>query len=77
MLEDKRKDLQSEKQRKLLQRLVEDLSKSNFDFYYQSTTQIAAQLKKYINGDAKLSAEERALLEPLTQRDIEIRLSLH
>lgn len=77
MLHEKRKDLDSEKRKKLLQRLVEELSKKDFDFYYRSTADIAALIQQYIKGDAKLNADEHALLAGLSQRDIEVLLSLH
>ena len=77
MLEDKRKDLDAERQRAILQRLVEELSATSPDLYYQSTSAIAAQIKGFIDEGAKLSVEERDLLKPLTQRDIEQRLSIH
>ncbi|SLN43635.1 hypothetical protein PSA7680_02202 [Pseudoruegeria aquimaris] len=77
MLQDKRQDLDAEKQRRLLQRLVEELSRTHGELYYQPTSQIAMQLESYIDGEAKLFAEERALLKRLTRRDIEVLLSLH
>ncbi|MEM8872402.1 MAG: hypothetical protein AAGB10_08810 [Pseudomonadota bacterium] len=77
MLEDKRQDLDSEKQKKLLQRLVTELSRSEIDLYYQPTSVIALQIKQYIDDGAELFAEERALLNRLSQRDIEVLLSLH
>lgn len=77
MLEEKRKDLDSEKQKRLLRKLVEDLSQKEPDLYYQPTSQIASFLIKYIDGDAGLLDEERLLLKRLDQRDIEVLLSLH
>ncbi|MEM1050112.1 MAG: hypothetical protein AAGL24_28410 [Pseudomonadota bacterium] len=77
MLKDKRVELDSEKRKKLIERLLVELSRSNSDLYYQPTSAIALQIKNYIDGDAQLVAEERALLEPLSQRDIEVLLSLH
>ncbi|EFO30390.1 conserved hypothetical protein [Roseibium sp. TrichSKD4] len=77
MLEEKQADLDREKQRKLLERLVAELSRDHFDLYYQSTSEIAFLLESYIQGNAKLTQDERALLAPLTRRDIEIKLSLH
>lgn len=77
MLKDKRGDLDSEKRKKLIERLLLELSRSNPDLYYQSTSAIALQIRDYVDGDATLNAEERALLEPLSQRDIEVLLSLH
>ena len=76
-MEEKRKNLESEKQKRLLQRLVGELSHSRQDFYYRSTSEIAFLIKGYISGDANLSVEERGLLAPLSESDIQIRLSLH
>lgn len=77
MLQEKREDLDSEKRKKLLQRLVSDLSRSNSDLYYQSASEIARQIRSHIRDGAGLNADERALMEPLGQRDIEVLLSLH
>ncbi len=77
MLEDKRKDLDSEKQKQLLRKLVEDLSKQQIDLYYQPISEIAAFLEKQIEGGESLLAEDRALLRRLSRRDIEVLLSLH
>ncbi|MEM9053743.1 MAG: hypothetical protein AAGB16_00320 [Pseudomonadota bacterium] len=75
-MEEKRADLESEKQRKLLQRLVEELSQLDMNFYYQPTIEIAFALKDYIKRDAKLTLQEKDLLEPLKTSDIQILLSL-
>jgi hypothetical protein len=77
MLRDKRKDLDAEKQKRLLHRLVAELSHSDPDLYYRSTSEIAFRLKEYIDGEADLSEEEDALLMRLSRRDIEILLSLN
>ncbi|MEM8792875.1 MAG: hypothetical protein AAGE80_14740 [Pseudomonadota bacterium] len=77
MLQDKRNDLDSEKQKKLLERLIAELSKSNPDLYYQPTVQIARLVKEHIDEGADLSVEDRALFEGLSQRDIQVLLSLH
>ena len=77
MLEEKLSDLIAQKQRKLLQRLVEVLSKTNPDLYYQPTSLIARQVKTHIEAGENLINEERELLQSLTQRDIEVLLSLH
>lgn len=77
MLQDKRKDLDSEKQKRLLHRLVEELSAAEPDLYYRPTSEIAAVLKKHIDTDSGLHTEEKKLLEKLTQRDIQVVLSLH
>ena len=77
MLQEKKKDLDAEKQKKLLQRLLGDLAQEYPDLYYQSTTVIARQMRDFIAKGAKLNGEERGLVDGLTQRDIEVLLSLH
>ena len=76
-MEEKREDLVSEQRKKLLHRLVEELSRENVDLYYKPTTEIASVLKNYIDDKTKLSVEERKLLEPLSRYDIQLLLSLH
>ena len=77
MLEDKRVDLVAEKQKTLLRRLVEELSRESGDIYYLPTAQIARVIMSYVADDAGLNADEKALLAGLSQRDIEVLLSLH
>ena len=77
MLQEKRVDLDAEKQKRLLQALVAELSQTQGDLYYQSTSQIAVLLQRYINDQAQLTADDRALLQKLDRRDIEMMLSLH
>jgi len=76
-MHEKDEETTAEKQKKLLQRLVEELSRENADLYYQPTTEIAFILKNHIDDKTKLSAEERKLLEPLSRYDIQLLLSLH
>lgn len=77
MLREKRQDLDAEKQKDLLQRLLSELTHSRPDLYYQATGEVARHLKDYSGDGATLNAEERALLERLSLRDIEVLLSLH
>lgn len=77
VLQDKRKDLDGEKQKRLLQRLVADLSRENPNIYYMPTAGIAGILHDTIKTGGRLSAEDRELLQRLTLRDIEVLLSLH
>ena len=77
MLQDNRKDLEGERQRKLLLGLVNKLSASQPDLYYRSTADIARQLIDMAQTGGGLSADDRALLARLPQRDIEIMLSMH
>ncbi|WP_171102003.1 MULTISPECIES: hypothetical protein [unclassified Ruegeria] len=76
MLEDKRKDLVSERQKQLLDRMVVELSRSHGDLYYHSTSQIALLLEQHIQAGTGLLAAEKDLLKDLSRRDIEIMLSL-
>ncbi|MEM6710699.1 MAG: hypothetical protein AAF590_00260 [Pseudomonadota bacterium] len=77
MLKDKRKDLDGEKQKQLLKRLVEEMSQMDSDIYYRPTSYIASQIKACVEAGDRLSLEEQALLKSLSQRDIEVLLSLH
>ena len=77
MLEEKRKDLDSEKQKKILFKLVNELSHSSPDLYYRPTSEIAAYLENFIRKGARLSADEKALMTRLSRRDLEVLLSLH
>lgn len=76
MLQDKRKDLDSERQKRLLDRLVAELSRTELDFYYRSTSDVAVMLMAHIKKGAQLSPEDRGLLQRLNRRDIEVILSL-
>ncbi|WP_231701151.1 hypothetical protein [Aliiruegeria sabulilitoris] len=77
MLQDKRKDLDSERQKRLLGRMVAELSGSSPDFYYRPTTEIALELMNYIADGKDLNAEERTLLGRLNRRDIQVLLSMN
>ena len=77
MLQDKRKDLDGERQKKLLQKLVEEMSRERPDLYYQATSAIAVQIKAHIDNGGGLSTEDRVLMQRLNARDIEVLLSLH
>ncbi len=76
-LHEKRQDLDGEKRKVLLQRLLSELSGLDPNLYYQSTSQIAVLMRAYIDADAKLVQEERQLMQGLAPRDIEVLLSLH
>lgn len=77
MLQEKRDDLSAEKQKRLLQRLLNDLTRSRPDLYYQATTEVARHIREYIQDGAITQPEERVLLEQLSACDIEVLLSLH
>ncbi|MEM9050381.1 MAG: hypothetical protein AAGC92_16920 [Pseudomonadota bacterium] len=77
MLQDKKNDLDAQKRKKLLRRLIAELSRDNPDFYYQSTPEIARHIQRVIADGTALNGEERALTDRLSLRDIEVLLSLH
>lgn len=76
-MKEKRTDLDGERQKRLLQKLVSILSHENQDVYYMPTAGIAALLHEAIKTGGRLNAEDRALLQRLSVRDIEVLLSLH
>ena len=76
VLQDKNADLIAVKRKKLLESLVNELGRAGHDLYYTPTTQIASSLLEYAKGPAGLSADERAVLEGLSQRDVQILLGL-
>ncbi|MCV6595729.1 MAG: hypothetical protein OIF40_01415 [Mangrovicoccus sp.] len=76
-MEEKRKDLRIEKQKRLLEQLVAELSRDNPGFYYQPTGEIAFAIQSHIRTAGALSLEDKALLDTLSQYDIQLLLSLH
>lgn len=77
MLQDKRKDLEGERQKRLLQKLVDQMSRQQPDLYYLSTSEIALRLQQHIDKGVGFDPEDRALLQRLDKRDIAVLLSLH
>lgn len=77
MLQDKRNDLDSEKRKVLLQRMIRDLSAADPDFYYRATSDVARLIEQRVSRGDDLTADERSLLAPLSQRDIQLLLSHH
>jgi hypothetical protein len=77
MLQDKRSDLTVERQKRLLARFVAELCEEHGDLYYQPTSEIARLIASHIAESAELTDEDRAALDGLKARDIEVLLSLH
>lgn len=77
MLHDKKSETDAEKQKVLLRRLVTEASRNSPDLYYQSTSQIARLIRDLITNGRTLNGEERKLMERLSDRDLEVLLSLH
>ncbi|MCH2096501.1 MAG: hypothetical protein MK160_15530 [Rhodobacteraceae bacterium] len=77
MLQDKKSETDSEKQKRILRRLLETLSHEVPELYYQPTSQVARLIQTRVHDGGSLNADERALMARLSTRDIEILLSLH
>jgi len=77
MLQDKKSETDAERQKVLLRRLVSEVSRENPDLYYQPTSQVARLIRDRIAGGRSLNQEERALMQRLSSRDLEVLLSLH
>ena len=75
-MEEKRKDLKNTQQKRIIQNIVAELNESHPSFYYLPTTEVAAQIKKYIHEPGQLSHDEFQLVKDLKRRDIQILLSL-
>lgn len=76
-MEEKRKNLINTQQKQIIRKIVIALNESHPSFYYLSTIEIAAEIKKYIHSPGKLSAEHFEVTNKLSRRDIQILLSLH
>jgi len=76
MLQDKAADLIAEKRKKLLERLITEIGRGGYDLYYAPTSQVATYLLTYAKDGAALNADELALIDGLTRRDIEVILSI-
>jgi len=77
MLQDKKSETDAERQKVLLRRLVNEVSRENPELYYQSTSQVARLIRDRIADGRSLNQDERALMQRLSSRDLEVLLSLH
>jgi len=77
MMEDKRDDLIAEKQRKLLEIIVQELGRDNPQFYYMPTVEVARAIQAYAADGKSLNQDQLELLKGLDERQIQILLSLH
>ncbi|MEM6682572.1 MAG: hypothetical protein AAF607_10045 [Pseudomonadota bacterium] len=75
-MEDKRGELKAEKQRKLLERIVQELGRENPQFYYMPTVEIARAIQDYVATSKTLNQNEHDLLKGLDARQMQILLSL-
>ncbi|MEL6643754.1 MAG: hypothetical protein AAFQ79_07460 [Pseudomonadota bacterium] len=77
MLQEKPGDLTAVKRKQILDRLINELSHAGHDLYYAPTTDVAKTLLDYANGPAGLTTDERALLDGLNRRDVQILLGMN
>lgn len=75
-MEEKRKDLKNSQQKKIVTDVVSALNESHPSFYYLSTIEIAGEIKKYIDEPGHLNRDKFDLVKGLSQRDIQLLLSL-
>ncbi|SIS82714.1 hypothetical protein [Neptunomonas antarctica] len=76
-MEERHKNLKSEKQKTMINKIIAKISDAHPSFYYLSTSEVAFEIKTYIDTTGNLSKEEQDLLENLDHRDIQMLLSLH
>ena len=76
-MEEKRKDLKNTHQKEIITGIVTALNESNPSFYYLSTIEIAAEIKKHIHQTGNLNHDNFQMVKDLSRRDIQILLSLH
>jgi hypothetical protein len=76
-MEEKRKDLKNTQQKEVIQEVIQTLNQSHPSFYYLSTIELAAEIKRYIHHSGNLIHDKFELVKSLSRRDIQILLSLH
>jgi len=76
-MEEKHRDLKSTKQKRIIENVVQTLSKSDPQLYYLSTIELAAQIQNHISEHRALSKDDYDLVKDLSRRDIQLILSLH
>ena len=76
-MEDKRKNLIVSQQKKIITDVVESLNQLFPSFYYLSTIEVAAEIKKYIHEPSNLDHDNYELVKNLSREDIQILLSFH
>lgn len=77
VLEEKRKDLESTRQRAIVDRVLAKLSELDPNLYYMPTIELAAEVQRYIRESGNLSNDDLKLVEHLKRRDIQIMLGVH
>ena len=68
---------EQEKRRKVLTKIIKDLTEDNIDMYYNSTSDTSNLIKDYIDKKKNLSKDELDLVQDMSQRDISLLLSIN
>ena len=81
-MEEKRNELKSAKQERLILEIMSKLSESDPSLYYLSTIEIATEIQKVIDNSnnaasVKLSTEQKQLMSGLDRHAIQMILGLH
>ncbi|WP_147250954.1 hypothetical protein [Arenicella xantha] len=76
-MQEKKSELKSAKQERVVLDIMSKLSETHPSFYYLSTIEIAVEIEKYIQASGQLSAEQSKLLAGLDRHGIQMMLSLH
>ena len=63
--------------KKIINEILTILNDANPSFYYLSTVEVAAEVKKYIQEPSNLSYEKLELVKKLEREDIHVLLSFH
>ena len=66
-----------DKKRKVLTKIIKDLTQDNIDMYYNSTSDTSNLIKDYIDKKKNLSKDELELVQDMSARDISILLSIN
>lgn len=76
-MENRFKDSQEIKQKRLLQSILEDVCRDHIEYYYDTTCDIAREIEMHIKKARNMSISDRVMLKCLSRRDIQMLLSLH
>jgi len=68
---------EQEKRRKVLTKIIKDLTEDNIDMYYNSTSDTSNLIKDYIEKKKNLSKDELDLVQDMSARDISLLLSIN
>lgn len=76
-MEEKRKNLINTQQKKILDEIVAKLNDVHPSFYYLSTIELSAEIKKYLKEPGSVTQDKYQLMKGLSRQDIQILLSFH